>query len=91
MHISFYLILLSILILSVGICIALYPLMGIISPNLILGLEQKIRKHIFKKNPIIIIDTHAYFKERQKHGFKLFLVSLIVGNLIIFISLFLLR
>ena len=91
MHISFYLILIAILILSVGICIALYSLMGLISPNLIIGLEQKIRKHIFRKNPIIILDTHTYFKERQKHGFKLFLVSLIVGNLIIFVSIFLLK
>ena len=91
MHISFYLILLSILILSVGICIFLYSFIGVISPNLILGFEQKIRKYIFKKPVAIVIDAPSYFQQRQKRGFKLFFLSLIIGNLIIFISLVLLK
>lgn len=91
MHISFYLIILSILILSVGICISIYSFIGVISPNMILGFEQKIRKYIFKKPAVIVIDAHFYFRERQKHGFKLFFLSLIIGNLIIFVSLVLLK
>lgn len=90
MHISFYLILISIFILSILICVYSYLLISIGSPDSILSFEQKIRKY-FKKPSVIVVDAPSYFRQRKSRYNKWLLILFISSHVVILGAVILLK
>ncbi len=65
MHMVFILAGLNMLISAISIPVSVYLIVGLISPDLNLDVEQKIRKAFRRKSSIILVKPRSYIRKRN--------------------------
>jgi hypothetical protein len=70
---------LNILIFVISIPVSVYLIIGLISPDLNLNIEQKIRKSFRRKSSVIVVKPRSYI--RKRNTFLIMLLILIEGTI----------
>ena len=70
---------LNILIFVISIPVSVYLIIGLISPDLNLNIEQKIRKSFRRKSSVIVVKPRSYI--RKRNTFLIMLLILIEGTM----------
>jgi hypothetical protein len=77
MHMVLILAGLNILIFLISIPVSVYLIIGLISPDINLNIEQKIRKSFRRKSSVIVVKPRSYI--RRRNTFLILLLILIEG------------